>query len=152
MYVFRLFQFRSPDRDQETDKRRIALVQKAVRSAVTDAEAEVKGLQTRIAKARTSVTSILAQIEDGDPDPACRAQLTNVEQRLLAGERRLVQMKDHVARLRELEGVAARLTSVMTSATPHVTVDATTVTHAVGAEDALARINGGVKAMPTDHR
>jgi hypothetical protein len=30
-------------------------------------------------------------------------------------------MKDHVARLRELEGVAARLTSVKTSATPHVT-------------------------------
>src|SRR5271168_3923068 len=40
MYVFRLFQFRSPDRDQETDKRRIGLVRKAVRSAVTDAEAE----------------------------------------------------------------------------------------------------------------
>jgi hypothetical protein len=40
----------------------------------------------------------------------------------------------------------------MTSATPHVTVDATTVTHAVGAEDALARINGGVEAVPTDHR
>jgi hypothetical protein len=42
---------------------------------VTDAEAEVKGLQTRIAKARTSVISLPAQI-GGDPDPACRAQLT----------------------------------------------------------------------------
>jgi CspA family cold shock protein len=54
MFLSRLFQFRSSDRDQETDKRRIALVQKAVRSAVADAEAEVTGLRTRIAKARTS--------------------------------------------------------------------------------------------------
>jgi hypothetical protein len=111
MFLFRLFQFRSSDRDQETDKRRFALVQKAVRSAVEDAEAEVTGLRTRIAKARTSVTSLLAQIEDGDPEPACRAQLTNFEQRLLAGEQRLAQMKKHLALLQELERVAAELTS-----------------------------------------
>ena len=113
MYVFRLFSFRSPDRDRETDSRRIALVQKAVRSAVEGAEAEVAGLRTRIAKARTSMTSLLAQIEDGDPDPGCRAELNNVEQRLLAGERRLEQMKEHLTLLRELEGVAVRLTNAM---------------------------------------
>ena len=111
MFVFRLFQFRSPDRDQENDKRRIALVQKAVGSAVADAEAEVAGLRTRIAKTRTSVTCLLAQIEDGDPDEARPAELNNVEQRLLAGDRRLAQMDGHLALLRELEGVAARLTS-----------------------------------------
>ena len=93
MYVFRLFLFRSPDRDRETDRRRIALVQKAVRSVIKDAEAEVIGLRTRIAKARTSVTSLLAQIEDGDAGAGCRAELNNVEQRLLSGERRLAQMK-----------------------------------------------------------
>jgi hypothetical protein len=109
MFLFRLFRFRSPERDKETDKRRFALVQKAVRSALAGAEAEVKGLQTRVAKARTSVACLLAYIEDGDPDPAWRAQLTNVEQRLLMGERRLAQMKEHVARLRELERVAADL-------------------------------------------
>jgi hypothetical protein len=41
MFIFRLFQFRSPERDQAADDRRIALVQRAVRSAVADAEAEV---------------------------------------------------------------------------------------------------------------
>jgi hypothetical protein len=111
MFLSRLFQFRSSDRDQETDKRRIALVQKAVRSAVADAEAEVTGLRTRIAKARTSVTCLLAQIEDGDPDPACRTQLTNVEQRLLSGEQRLAQIQKHLSRLRELERVTAELTT-----------------------------------------
>jgi hypothetical protein len=114
MFLSRLFRFRSSDRDQETDKRRIALVRTAVRSAVADAEAEVTGLRTRIAKARTSVTSLLAQIEDGSPEPACRAQLTNFEQRLLAGEQRLAQMKDHLSRLRELELVAAELTTTAT--------------------------------------
>ena len=111
MYVFRLFSFRSPDRDRETDSRRIALVQRAVRSAIKDAEAEVIGLRTRIAKARTSVTSLLAQIEDGDAGAGCRAELNNVEQRLLSGERRLAQMKEHLELLRELEGVATRLTA-----------------------------------------
>ena len=111
MFFFRLFQFRSPDRDQETDRCRIALVQKALRSAVADAEAEVKGLRTRVAKARISLTSLLAQIEDGDPEPARGAQLSNAEQRLVAGERRLTQMKEHLARLREIESAAGDLMS-----------------------------------------
>jgi hypothetical protein len=109
MLFFRLFQFRSPDRDQETDRLRIALVQKALRSAVADAEAEVKGLRTRIAKARMTLTFLLAQIENGDPVLARGAQLNNAEQRLLAGERRLAQMKEHLARLWEIEGAAAQL-------------------------------------------
>jgi hypothetical protein len=109
MLIFRLFQLRSPERDQAADSRRIALVKRAVRSAVEDAEAEVKGLQIRTPTARTSVTSLLAQIEDGDPPPDCRARLTPLEQRLLAGERRLAKMKEHLALLRELESVAARL-------------------------------------------
>jgi hypothetical protein len=111
MFIFRLSQFRSRKRDHATDNRRIALVQGAVLSAIADAEAEVKGLQSRITKARTSVTFLAALIEDGDLDPAGRAQLIDFEQRLLAGERRLAQMKEHVARLRELEVVATRLMS-----------------------------------------
>jgi uncharacterized protein involved in exopolysaccharide biosynthesis len=111
MFLFRLFQFRSPYRDHETDKRRFALVQKAVRRAVEDAEVEATGLRTRIAKARRSVTSLLAQIENGDSHPAHRSQLTDFEQRLLAAEGRLAQMKEHLARLRELERLAAELVS-----------------------------------------
>jgi hypothetical protein len=109
MFIFRLFQFRPPERDQAADNRRIALIQKTVRSAIEDAEAEVKGLQVRIARARTSVTFLLAQIDGGEPPPDCRARLTPLEQRFLAGERRLAQMREHVAHLRELESVATRL-------------------------------------------
>jgi hypothetical protein len=109
MYFFRLFRFRSPDRDQETDRRRIAFVQRALRSAAADAEVEVKGLRTRIAKARISLTSLLAQIEGGDPELARGAQLNNAEERLLASERRLTQMKEHLARLQEIESAAGEL-------------------------------------------
>jgi chromosome segregation ATPase len=109
MFQFRQLLFRPPARDQETDNRRIELVQKAVHSAVADAETEVNGLQDRTAKARTSVNSLLAQIENGDPPLDCRPRLTALEERLRAGEQRLAQMKEHLKRLRELEGVAARL-------------------------------------------
>ena len=111
MFPFHLFRFAYSARDQETDKRRVVLVQKAIRSAITGAEAEVIGLRTRIAKARKSVTFLLAQIEDGDLASARRAQLADAERRLSVGEQRLSQMKEHIARLREVERVAAALAS-----------------------------------------
>jgi hypothetical protein len=52
---------------------------------------------------------LLAQIEDGDPNPTCRAELTNLEQRLRVGERRLAQLKNHVTLLQMLENAATRL-------------------------------------------
>jgi hypothetical protein len=116
-----------------------------VHSAIADAEAEVKGLRTRITKARTTVTSLLVHIEDGDSDPACRAQLSNVEQRLLAGERRLAQMKEHLARLRELESVATRLASTITSTASLPTAQATTISRAVRADEVFPRANGEVR-------
>jgi hypothetical protein len=115
MFLFRMFQFRSSDRDQETDRRRIALVRKAVHSAVADAEAEVTGLRTRISKARTSLTCLLARIEDGDTEARFRAELTNVERRLLAAEQRIAQTKQHLSRLRDLERLTAELTTAVTT-------------------------------------
>ena len=82
MFSLRLARFCSLWRNQQTDERRIVFVQKAVLSAVADAEAEAAVLRVSVAKTRTSVTMLLAQIEDGDPNPTCRAELTNLEQRL----------------------------------------------------------------------
>jgi formiminotetrahydrofolate cyclodeaminase len=103
MFSLRLARFCSLWRNQQTDERRIAFVQKAVLSAVADAEAEAAVLHVSVAKTRTSVTMLLAQIEDGDPNPTCRTELTNLEQRLRVGERRLAQLKDHLAILQRLE-------------------------------------------------
>jgi hypothetical protein len=104
-----LFQFRSTGRNRENDERRIAFVRKALRTAVTDAETEATGLRARIAKLRTAATRIVARIEDGDPNPARRAELTDLEQHLRVGERRLGQLRGHLTQLQKLEDQAAQL-------------------------------------------
>jgi hypothetical protein len=100
MYDLRIFRFRSPERDRETDERRIALIQRAVRSAVADAEAEVIELRDRMAKTRRSAIFL---IDPSEPDPRHRTMLTSLEQQLLCSEQRLVRLKDHLAFLRNVE-------------------------------------------------
>ena len=109
MFGLRRFRFRSPERNRENDERRLARIRGTVRSAVIEAEVEFKGLQIRVAKTRRSVTSLIAQIEDREPDPACRAELTNLERNLLAGEQSIAQLKDHLTVLRKLERRLDRL-------------------------------------------
>jgi predicted DNA-binding ribbon-helix-helix protein len=109
MFGLRRFRFRSPERNRQTDERRLARIKGVVRSAVLEAEAEFKGLRIRVAKTRSSVVSLLAQVEERDPDPACRAELTNLERTLLAGERSLAQLDDHLTVLRKLERRLDRL-------------------------------------------
>jgi predicted RNase H-like nuclease (RuvC/YqgF family) len=103
MFGLRLFRFRSRKRDQATDEQRLALIRKVVRSAVADAQAESKGLRARIASARSSVTFLIAKVDDGE---AGGAELTSLEQELMAAERRLAQLNDHLAVLRNIEVAA----------------------------------------------
>jgi hypothetical protein len=108
MFSLRLFRFRSLERDREKDKHRIAFIQKVVRSAVADAEAEATGLRARMAKARRSVIFLVEHGESGEPNPDHRAELTSLERRLVAGDQRLAQLKDHIEFLRCIEVAATR--------------------------------------------
>jgi hypothetical protein len=109
MFSLRLFRFRSLERNRESDERRIAFIQKVVRSAVAEAEAEATGLRTRMAKSRRSVIFLVEHGESGGPDPSHRAELTSLEAWLLVGEQRLAQLKDHVEFLRSIEVAATRV-------------------------------------------
>jgi hypothetical protein len=109
MFGLHRFRFRSPERNRANDERRLARIRGVVRSAVLEAEAEVRGLRGRVAKARRSVMSLLAQAEDREPDPACRAELTNLERTVVAGEQSLAQLEDHLTVLRKLERRIDRL-------------------------------------------
>jgi hypothetical protein len=100
MFGLRLFRFRSRKRDQATDEQRLALIRRVVRSAVADAQAESKGLRARMGSARSSVTFLIAKVDDGE---AGGAELTSFEQELMAAERRLAQLNDHLAVLRNIE-------------------------------------------------
>jgi hypothetical protein len=93
MFGLRRFRFRSPERNRETDERRLSRIKGVMHSAVLEAEAELKGLRARVAKTRRAVMSLLAQVEDREPDPACRAELTNLERTLRAGEQSLDRLQ-----------------------------------------------------------
>jgi hypothetical protein len=109
MFGLRRFRFRSPERDRDAMERRLALIRRVIRSTVVEADGESKGLRARIARMRRSVMSLLAQAGDRETDPACRAELTNLERTLLAGEQSLAQLEDHLTLLRKLERRLDRL-------------------------------------------
>ena len=75
MFGLRRFRFRSPERNRDTEERRLVRIKGVVHSEVLEAEAELKGLRARVAKTRRAVMSLLAQVKDSEPDPACRAEL-----------------------------------------------------------------------------
>lgn len=102
MFGISLLSFRSPQRNQETDRRRLSEIWRAVNLAISGAESERKGLRTRIEKARRSA-AFLADIEDSDLSG--QAKLKTIERYIADAEARGRQLKDHVEHLRKIEGV-----------------------------------------------
>jgi hypothetical protein len=101
------FRFRSPQRDRESDRARLTRIQQNVRSAVTDAESEFNGLRARLEKARQSAAMLLENTDNGDREGAHKSELKTVEERLLVGEKRIGQLKDHLAALQRIESAVA---------------------------------------------
>ena len=102
------FRFRSLERNRQTDDRRLALIQNVVRTAITAAEAETRGLRARMVKARQSSIFGLEQIEGNEITSTRRAELTSLEQNLRATEQRLAQLQEHLAFLRSIAAAATR--------------------------------------------
>jgi hypothetical protein len=109
MFSLRLFRFRSLERDRDSDERRVSLIRKVIRSAVAEAEAEAAGLRVRMSKARRSAIFLIEHGTSGEPEPGRNGELTILEARLLAGEQRLAQLKNHVEFLRSIEVAATRV-------------------------------------------
>jgi hypothetical protein len=129
MFDFRQFLFRSPERDGETDRQRLALLQQAVHLAVEGAEHESNGLRGRLEKARQSAAFLLAEMDDGGPEAARRSELANVERRLVGAERRLARLRIQLTILRTIENMVVTafepLVSVGTAARPHIAIEPT---------------------------
>ena len=113
MFGISLLSFRSPRRNQETDRRRLSEIWKAVNLAISGAESERKGLRTRIEKARRSA-AFLADI--GDSDLSGQAKLKTIGRYIADAEARARQLKDHVEHLRRIEAAA-----ILSSRGTHVT-------------------------------
>jgi hypothetical protein len=100
------FRFRSPERDRQTDERRLGLIRMVARSAIADAEAEAEamGLRARIAEARRSAIFLVQQVDAGESIP--RPEFSNSAKQLLAIEQRLAQLEDHLTALRNWSGAS----------------------------------------------
>jgi predicted nucleic acid-binding Zn-ribbon protein len=97
-----LFRSRSPQRDRETDQARLARIHQTVRTCVTNAESELNGLRARLEKARQSASMLVGNVDNSEREQASRSELRSAEERLLAAERRIVQLKDHLAALQRI--------------------------------------------------
>jgi hypothetical protein len=127
MFDFRQFLFRSPERDGETDRQRLALLKQSVHLAVESAEKESNGLRGRLEKARQSAAFLLAEMEDGGPEAAHRTELANVEHRLVGAERRLARLRIQLTILRTIETMVVTafepLVSAGMAARPHIGIE-----------------------------
>jgi hypothetical protein len=103
-----LFSFRSPQRNQETDRQRLSQIWRVVNSAISHAETETKGLRARIAKARRSA-AFLVEVDHGESDPSSHAKLKTVERYVADAEARVAQLKDHLEHLRRIEAAVTPL-------------------------------------------
>ena len=97
------FRFRSTQHDAGFDRARLTRIHQTVRSAVKDAERELNGLRARLEEARQSAALLLANMESGDRDQSHDFKLKSVEERLLAAEKRIRELKDHLVALQRIE-------------------------------------------------
>jgi hypothetical protein len=103
-----LVSFRSPQRNEETDRQRLSQIWRVVNSAISHAETETKGLRARIAKARRSA-AFLVEVGHGESDPSSHAKLKTVERYVADAEARVAQLKDHFEHLRRIEAAVTPL-------------------------------------------
>jgi endonuclease YncB( thermonuclease family) len=104
LFLYPEFRFRSRDRDNGTEKARIATIHECVLSAISSAESELDGLRRRLEYARQAAAAFLANTNgQNDEDHPERTDQTSVEVRLLAPERRMEELRSHVAALRRIE-------------------------------------------------
>jgi hypothetical protein len=103
LFLYPEFRFRSGDRDKETDKARLARIHDGVRSAISNAEQELGGLQSRLEHSRQSAETLLTTTSSRNDDETDADGRASVEFRLLAPEKRVENLKKHLAALRRIE-------------------------------------------------
>jgi hypothetical protein len=109
MFSFRVkstARFRSAGRDRETDERRLAAIESAVRRALEAAQRERSALGQRLEEARTRAT-ILAGTDTYEHEarpPEKTVGLAESEAEMRRAEGRLVDLDQHILKLQRIEG------------------------------------------------
>lgn len=98
------FRIRSAARDEGLDAKRLSVIERSVRKVIAEAEAEREGLDRRIQNAKNQASMLMGNdaFEYMDREPKTEQELTTSEQLLLAAERRMRQLSEHLAHLQRV--------------------------------------------------
>jgi hypothetical protein len=100
LFLYPEFRFRTRERDEETDRGRFESIRLSILSNILSAENELGGLRARLELARQSAATLTTTGKDEDFGENERA---GGGIRVLAPERRIEQLKGHLAALRRIE-------------------------------------------------
>ena len=95
------FRLRSSLRDENADARRLNSIKRSLSRAINEATFEKEGLQRRINAARQQASVLLGNeaSEYLERKPESELLLFGAERSLVAGERRILQLKAHLDHL-----------------------------------------------------
>jgi hypothetical protein len=98
------FKVRSPQRDEDTDRQRVAAVMNAIETALSAAEGEQKGLNERVEEvlARAAVTVGTASDEYLDREPLDTHHQGLFSEEISSGQRRLKSLADTITHFKFL--------------------------------------------------
>src|ERR1700722_17341064 len=98
------FKVRSPRRDEDTDRQRVAAVMNAIETALQAAEGEQKGLNERVEEvlARAAVTVGTASDEYLDREPLDGHHQNLFSEEISSGQRRLKSLADAITHFKFL--------------------------------------------------
>jgi hypothetical protein len=98
------FKVRSPRRDEDTDRQRVAAVMNAIETALQAAEGEQKGLNERVEEvlARAAVTVGTASDEYLDREPLDTHHQGLFSEEISSGQRRLKSLADTITHFKFL--------------------------------------------------
>ena len=98
------FKVRSPRRDEDTDRQRVAAVMNAIETALSAAEGEQKGLNERVEEvlARAAVTVGTASDEYLDREPLDTHHQGLLSEEISSGQRRLKSLADTITHFKFL--------------------------------------------------
>ena len=106
----RLFQFRSAERDAETDQQRIGSIVQAINAAVELAQKERVALNIRVKEAR-DLASFAAGTGDDEyltRETRDTSRLADYERQMIIGEKRIRRLDEQIASLTALQELSRR--------------------------------------------
>jgi hypothetical protein len=106
----RPFQFRSAERDAQTDRERIGLVVQAIGIAIGSAQKERDALRARVSAARDLASFAVGTGDDEylTRESKDKSRLAEYERQMTIGEKRILELEQQIASLTALRELSSR--------------------------------------------